>query len=105
MPRRRHIRLSDAQASALECSGAVACPEGREERLLRAAFDQSNRRLLLPRTKRGLRALASALVDAANAEDAHAEHDNDPETRAFARQACRSLTAIHRRILRAEMAR
>lgn len=93
MRMRRMLRLSEGQQSALECSGAIADPLDRRERLLRAAW--LGDRLALPRKAARVEALAFAIIDASNAEDENPTQDE------WTRKAARALSALAGRVLKA----
>jgi len=86
------IRLTDAQLSALECSG-IEFPEGAEEDTLLAAIRWGTRQLHFAEADRN--ALHTAIIGLCNAEDATAEDaSEDPEARRWARGARTALTNL-----------
>lgn len=89
------VALSPAMRSALECRADVLDPA------LLAAWDGASRLSCSPDQ---FGALLADLIEAANGEDGDAEQNTDPEMRAFARRACRSLSAAADRLILAARA-
>lgn len=99
------VRLTDAQRSAVECSGVLDDPADGltdEEQVLRLALTASGRLVVSVTTQW---ALVAALTGLANAEDADAERlrRNKAEGAAAARRACVSLTALATAVGRLEL--
>lgn len=96
------IRLTDAQLSALECSGLEIIDRDADdaEDLAVLAAAWTGRTLTVTDATR--ESLWRAINDRSNAEDAAAEQDNDPAMRTFARRASRSLATLGSRVLRGQ---
>lgn len=93
------VHLSAAQISALECGGLDW--DAPEPGPIERAWSTHRHALVFEEADRD--ALADALNEMSNAEDAFAEErTNDREMRTFARRASRSLAALYGRVLRAE---
>lgn len=95
------IRLTDAQWSAIECAGILdSDPEtlSSGENILRLSLYA--RQLTVSVTCR--EAIAEALTELANSEDALAEdtRKTDPATSRLARRACIALTKLQDRVIR-----
>lgn len=91
------IRMTDAQISALECSGVDVALDAAEELVARCWQDQQ---LVFHPDEAD--ALASALCELSNAEDACAQDaGRDAAERKFAGRAARSLAALMSRVGRA----
>ena len=89
MARPIRIRLSDAQASAIECRDIIDDPASPGAR----AFTGSH----LVFDPQDAEALADWLLDASNSEDAAGEYpqnEPNPELRKFARRAAKSLAVL-----------
>jgi hypothetical protein len=85
------VRLTAAQASALECSGVDVAPDEHEQLVLDAWV--ADREFVVHEEFRDR--VVSALIELANAEDAMAENRAlDPALRAGARGACRALSNL-----------
>lgn len=90
------VRLTPAQASALECAGLEE-PLVAGHALIARAWD-GDRRLAV--CFGDVDALFEGLTDLANAEDASAEMATDVQMAKLARSASRSLTALSGRVIR-----
>lgn len=87
------IRLTEAQASALDCSGIGLEPQTFEEAALYAAWDKTDKLTITAATQD---AIASAICELSNLEDEHARENHD----VFARRASLSLSALYGKVLK-----
>lgn len=93
------VRVSEAQAAALECRPLDPPFDDEGDALLARCWDRGAGVLVFAEHERD--GLFSALNDASNGEDASADHTTDPTLRRLARAASRSLGALAGRVLRA----
>lgn len=89
------VRLTDAQRSALECSGIDLDDESPE---LLAAWNGAS---VLRANRATINALCGEITDVANSEDDIALRETDPEMRRLARGARTALTNLARNIRKA----
>ncbi len=93
------VKLSDAQWSAIECSGVLEPPyNSPEEEILRLSIQEPGRRLIVSVTTR--EAIASALCELSNSEDAAAQAKD--EMGKLAGRAARALATLMLKVNRLE---
>lgn len=91
------IWLTDAQVSALECSGVEEEPKDHIDQVVSRAWDMDVLRFM-PESQEELFA---ALTELSNAEDAQAQQETDNQARAQARGAAKALQNLASKVLRA----
>lgn len=93
------IRLTDPQASALECRGLELrdCNDERQA-LLDRCWDRERQRLVFPKDEAD--SLGFAINDESNAEDDAARHESDIDMRKHAARAARVLSNLAGKVFR-----